>query len=145
MRHLKKIRETNGGQIKEQDVPLTWDSPQVCCCLTNKNVKRPCYHAREVNRWSQYQMATIDWDLDPCCNAGSIWHHISYDLAVWSSNASTGVIILRIYKFFFLQILVLRGFLLNEFFWLRSKHYKHYGNTGWGDFKRGYKIRKIFA
>ena len=26
----KKIRETNGGQIKEQDVPLTWDSPQVC-------------------------------------------------------------------------------------------------------------------
>ena len=26
----KKNRETNGGQIKEQDVPLTWDSPQVC-------------------------------------------------------------------------------------------------------------------
>ena len=26
----KKIRETNGGQIKEQDIPLTWDSPQVC-------------------------------------------------------------------------------------------------------------------
>ena len=25
----KKIRETNGGQIKEQEVPLTWDSPQV--------------------------------------------------------------------------------------------------------------------
>jgi hypothetical protein len=25
----KKIRETNGGQIKEQDVPLTYDSPQV--------------------------------------------------------------------------------------------------------------------
>jgi len=24
-----KIRETNGGQIKEQDVPLTYDSPQV--------------------------------------------------------------------------------------------------------------------
>ena len=23
MRHLKKNRETNGGQIKEQDVPLT--------------------------------------------------------------------------------------------------------------------------
>ena len=23
MRHLKKIRETNGGKIKEQDVPLT--------------------------------------------------------------------------------------------------------------------------
>ena len=26
----KKIRETNGGQIKEQDVPLTEDSTQVC-------------------------------------------------------------------------------------------------------------------
>ena len=23
MRHLKKIHETNGGQIQEQDVPLT--------------------------------------------------------------------------------------------------------------------------
>ena len=30
MGHLKKIRETNGGKIKEQDVPLTQDSPQVC-------------------------------------------------------------------------------------------------------------------
>ena len=40
-------------------------------------------------------------------------------------------------RIFFLQILLLRGFLLNEFFWLRSKHYKNYGNTGWGDFKRG--------
>ena len=29
MRHLKKIRETDEGQIKEQDVPLTWDSPQI--------------------------------------------------------------------------------------------------------------------
>ena len=27
MRYVsEKIRETNGGQIKEQDVPLTWDS-----------------------------------------------------------------------------------------------------------------------
>ena len=26
----KKVCETNGGQIKEQDVPLTWDSPQEC-------------------------------------------------------------------------------------------------------------------
>ena len=26
----EKIRETNGCQIKEQDVPLSWDSPQVC-------------------------------------------------------------------------------------------------------------------
>jgi hypothetical protein len=23
MRHLNKIRETNGGKIKEQDIPLT--------------------------------------------------------------------------------------------------------------------------
>jgi len=29
MRHLKKIRETNGGEIKEQDILLTYDSPQV--------------------------------------------------------------------------------------------------------------------
>ena len=29
MRHLKKIRETDAGQIKEQDVSLTWDSPQI--------------------------------------------------------------------------------------------------------------------
>ena len=30
MRHLKKIREINGGEIKEQDVPSTWGSPQAC-------------------------------------------------------------------------------------------------------------------
>ena len=29
MRHLKKICETDAGQMKEQDVPLTWDSLQV--------------------------------------------------------------------------------------------------------------------
>ena len=28
----KKIWETNRGQIKEQDVPLTWDSPQAWPC-----------------------------------------------------------------------------------------------------------------
>ena len=28
MRHLNKIRETNGGEIKEQDVPLTYKIPQ---------------------------------------------------------------------------------------------------------------------
>jgi hypothetical protein len=33
MRHLKKTRETNGGQIKEQHVPLTYDFPQVCTGL----------------------------------------------------------------------------------------------------------------
>ena len=29
MRHLNKIRETNGGKIREQDIPLTEDSAQV--------------------------------------------------------------------------------------------------------------------
>ena len=35
MRHLNKIRETNGGKIKEQDVSLTQDSPQSLKYLEN--------------------------------------------------------------------------------------------------------------
>ena len=36
MRHLKKIRETNGGKNMEQDIPLTHDSPQVWPIMLNK-------------------------------------------------------------------------------------------------------------
>ena len=43
MRHLKKSLETNGGQIKEQDVPLTWDSPQECLLFSVKK-----WHIKKV-------------------------------------------------------------------------------------------------
>ena len=38
----KKNRETNGGQIKEQDVPLTYDS-QVCTNIHPGNTSKKLY------------------------------------------------------------------------------------------------------
>ena len=53
----KNIHETNGGQIKEEDVQLTWDSPQVCLLFSVKK-----WHIKKV-KMSRILKVTKDKDV----------------------------------------------------------------------------------
>ena len=100
MRHLK-IRETNGGQIKEQDVLLTWNFPQVC----------PKDQGWKLHDW-KIQQFTVKFNLD---NA-TYFHRVDkYKQFSWSKKCPMSITVTK--NRLFLEI--------------RSKIWSGIRNSGW--------------